>query len=36
VMNCRYSYDERIEDGLYAGIGLANIKELVENPEKLL
>ncbi len=36
VMHCRYSYDERIEDGLYAGIGLANIKELLENPEKLL
>lgn len=36
VMTCRYSYDERIEDGLYAGIALAAIKERLENPTKLL
>ena len=36
VMVCRYTYDERIEDGLYAGITLASIKEYMENPEKLL
>jgi hypothetical protein len=36
VMNCRYTYDERIEDGLYAGITLAQVKERMENPEKLI
>jgi hypothetical protein len=36
IMVCRYSYDERIEDGLYAGITLRGIKERLENPEKLL
>ncbi len=36
VMNVRYTYDERIEDGLYAGITLAAIKESIEKPEKLL
>jgi hypothetical protein len=36
IMVCRYTYDERIEDGLYAGITLASIKEHMENPEKLL
>ncbi len=36
VMRCRYTYDERIEDGLHAGITLRNLKEMVENPEKLL
>jgi hypothetical protein len=36
VICCRYSYDERIEDGLYAGITLAGIKERMENPTKLL
>lgn len=36
VMTCRYTYDERIEDGLYAGITLDGIKERVENPEKLI
>jgi len=36
VMTCRYTYDERIEDGLYAGITLASIKEHMEHPEKLV
>jgi len=36
VMTCRYTYDERVEDGLYAGITMAAIKECIENPEKLL
>ncbi|MGH0034114.1 MAG: hypothetical protein ACQGVK_03715 [Myxococcota bacterium] len=36
VMVCRYTYDERIEDGLYAGITLNSIKEHMENPEKLV
>jgi hypothetical protein len=36
VMNVRYTYDERIEDGIYAGITLARVKEGLENPEKLV
>jgi len=36
VMNVNYSYDERIEDGMYAGIALERLKEKLENPEKLL
>jgi hypothetical protein len=35
-MTVNYSYDERIEDGLYAAITLDGIKERIENPEKLL
>jgi hypothetical protein len=31
-----YTYDERIEDGLYSYISLAGIKERIENPELLL
>jgi hypothetical protein len=31
----KYSYDERMADGLYAGITMEMIKERVENPEKL-
>ena len=30
-----FTYDERIEDGLYAGLVLQTIKERLENPEKL-
>ncbi len=36
IMSLKYSYDERIADGLYSGITLRMIKEGVENPEKLL
>ena len=36
VLPVRYTYDERIEDGLYAGITLKGIKETLEHPEKLL
>ncbi|MBW2243342.1 MAG: hypothetical protein JRH01_15250 [Deltaproteobacteria bacterium] len=36
VLPVRYTYDERIEDGLYAGMTLANVKESLENPEKLV
>ena len=36
VMPVRYTYDERIEDGLYAGITLTAVKDGVEHPEKLL
>jgi hypothetical protein len=32
----KYSYDERMADGLYAGISMEMIKERVEKPEKLL
>jgi hypothetical protein len=31
----KYSYDERIEDGFNAGIGLEQVREWLENPEKL-
>ena len=31
----KYTYDERMADGLYAGITMQMIKESVENPEKL-
>jgi hypothetical protein len=31
----KYSYDERIEDGFNAGIGLEHVREWLENPEKL-
>jgi hypothetical protein len=31
----KYTYDERMADGLYAGITMDMIKEWVENPEKL-
>jgi hypothetical protein len=36
VMNVDYTYDERVEDGLYAGITLERLKEKLENPESLL
>ncbi len=36
VMEVKYSYDERIEDGMYAAITMAGIKERIENPERLL
>jgi hypothetical protein len=32
----KYTYDERIEDGLYAAIALEGVRERLENPEKLL
>ena len=31
----KYTYDERMADGLYAGITMEMIKERIENPEKL-
>jgi len=31
----KYTYDERMADGMYAGIAMEMIKEWVENPEKL-
>jgi len=36
IMNVNYSYDERIEDGMYAGFAMDRVKEKIENPEKLL
>jgi pyruvate/2-oxoglutarate dehydrogenase complex dihydrolipoamide acyltransferase (E2) component len=36
IMNVNYSYDERIEDGMYGGIAMNRLKEKLENPEKLL
>jgi len=30
----RWSFDERIEDGLYAGYGLKHMQRLVEDPVK--
>ena len=32
----KWTYDERMADGLYAGISMDRIKEGIENPEKLL
>jgi len=34
-MTVKYSYDERIEDGLYAAGALERIKGMIESPEKL-
>ena len=36
VMNVDYTYDERVEDGLYAGITLERLKAKIEKPESLL
>ncbi len=30
----RWSFDERVEDGLYAGYGLKHMQRLVEDPVK--
>jgi hypothetical protein len=34
-VSLKFTFDERIEDGLYAGRGLARIREWLEHPEKL-
>jgi hypothetical protein len=36
VMEVKYSYDERIEDGLYAAITMNGIKQRLEDPRQLL
>jgi hypothetical protein len=36
IMNVNYTYDERVEDGMYAGITMDRLKEKLENPEKLI
>ncbi len=35
VFELKYTYDERIEDGLYCARALEHLKELLENPERL-
>jgi hypothetical protein len=34
MVTIRWSFDERIEDGLYAGYGIKHVKKLVEDPVK--
>ena len=36
VFEIQYSYDERMEDGLYGGLAMSLIKENIENPEALV
>lgn len=36
IINVKYNYDERVEDGLYAAKALGLIKEWIEKPESLL
>ena len=35
VFEIQYSYDERMEDGLYGGLAMASIKQHLESPESL-
>jgi len=35
VMNVQYSYDERVEDGLYAATTMGQIKDKLEKPSEL-
>jgi hypothetical protein len=35
VATLKFSYDERIEDGLYCARSLERLRELIERPEKL-
>jgi len=35
VFEIQYTYDERMEDGLYGGLAMSNIKSHLENPETL-
>ncbi len=34
-ISMKWTFDERVEDGLYAGRGLQAVRERIENPEKL-
>ena len=36
VMTVKYSYDERVEDGLYAAITLDGVRARIEDPKQLL
>jgi len=35
IVTLKWSYDERVEDGLYCARTLERLRELIENPEKL-
>ena len=35
VMDVQYTYDERVEDGLYAAASMGLIKDKLEDPEAL-
>jgi pyruvate/2-oxoglutarate dehydrogenase complex dihydrolipoamide acyltransferase (E2) component len=35
VATLKFTYDERIEDGLYCARSLDRLRELIEHPEKL-
>jgi pyruvate/2-oxoglutarate dehydrogenase complex dihydrolipoamide acyltransferase (E2) component len=35
VVTLKWTYDERVEDGLYCARSLERLRELLENPEKL-
>ncbi len=35
VVHVKYSFDERVEDGLYAAISLQGVKDCLESPEQL-
>jgi hypothetical protein len=34
-MTLKYTYDERVEDGLYCARSLERLRELLENPKEL-
>jgi len=34
IATVRWSFDERVEDGLYAGYGLKHVQRLIEDPVK--
>jgi len=36
LLHLRYSYDERIDDGLTASFGMATVKRVLENPQEYL
>ena len=34
-VDMKITFDERVEDGLTAGLGLAKVKDYIENPETI-
>jgi pyruvate/2-oxoglutarate dehydrogenase complex dihydrolipoamide acyltransferase (E2) component len=36
VVTLKWTYDERVEDGLYCARALERLRELIESPEKLV
>jgi hypothetical protein len=36
VSTIKYTYDERVEDGFYCARAVSRMKELLENPERLV